>query len=158
MRQLKSHVNTITVHWKISMQSTLKAKISQSRVMLHLIIKINSTFIYLYMCLVFIFNTTPEIQTPSGKNAIQVSAASIKSCRFHFKVEMTKSLPFPSLLIFNYLSGFLCYASQIFLKSLLLRHLVNANYPFPGILYHPPWNFSHFTACWSSSPKLLNVF
>ena len=58
--------------------------------MLHLIIKINSTFIYLYMCLVFIFNTTPEIQTPSGKNAIQVSAASIKSCRFHFKVEMTK--------------------------------------------------------------------
>lgn len=56
-RHLKSHTNTITVHWKIIMRSSLKAKISHSRVIFHLIIKINSTFIYLCMCLVFPFFT-----------------------------------------------------------------------------------------------------
>lgn len=39
------------------MQSSLKAKISHNRVIFHLIIKINSTFIYLCMCLVFPFFT-----------------------------------------------------------------------------------------------------
>lgn len=56
-KHLKHHSNTITVHWKIIMQSSLKAKISHSGVIFHLIIEINLTFIYLCMCLVFPFFT-----------------------------------------------------------------------------------------------------
>lgn len=39
------------------MQSSLKAKISHNKVIFHLIIKINSTSIYLCMCLLFSFFT-----------------------------------------------------------------------------------------------------
>lgn len=56
-KHLKHHANTITVHWKIIVQSSLKAKISHSGVIFHLIIKINLTFIYSCMCLVFPFFT-----------------------------------------------------------------------------------------------------